>query len=540
MKHIWKPLVFSIPIVIAFLFLSHQPVLADSPFEGPGSLASSCTSLANWQCVDTRPGLSLCRANNICIIKVDLNNNTLRPKVSIASGGGTASLSTIASSAGAYAAINGDYFSGCPDPTTPQNCGQGLTYIDHVNYTRTEFDNWQNRRSLGFNDSYDPNIGWPGEQNGYQHMLLGGGPQVTFNGEYRWRCWYAGSNTEGDCECRTSGSVSSVVINDEQFGCSATNWWNRQQTFVGFSDDRNTLFMAVSEPGYTKTPHEMHDVLWVLGARNTLKMDSGSSTSMYFNDGGYQFSWNGQAVANAWVIVPNSDPPPTCNPGADQVAVFVDANYGGQCVTKGVGEYSNPSSIGMPNDAISSVRVGANVKAILCKDDNYAGGCEEFTGDDANLGDNSIGDEQVSSMKVQTRVQAQPDLQPYAPSGYPAAVVPSSIPGTHLTDSLNALQTTYFDWHFINSGTGLASGNFYVELWVDTTRYVRYPYSNYAAGASGGFDDWAEMIPTIGWHTVKLIVDPDQTIAESNEGNNTWQAQFYWNGSQFFLPLVKR
>jgi hypothetical protein len=93
----------------------------------------------------------------------------------------------------------------------------------------------------------------------------------------------------------------------------------------------------------------------------------------------------------------------TCNPNSDQVAFYVDANYGGECVVKGVGDYANPASIGLPNDAISSIRVGANVEATLCRDDNYSGTCDTFTSDDSNLGDNSIGDNQVSSARVQTR-----------------------------------------------------------------------------------------------------------------------------------------
>ncbi|MDX9953134.1 MAG: Ig-like domain-containing protein [Anaerolineae bacterium] len=98
-----------------------------------------------------------------------------------------------------------------------------------------------------------------------------------------------------------------------------------------------------------------------------------------------------------------SPPPPSCNPNADQVALYVDANYGGQCVVKGIGQYSNPSAIGLPNDSISSVKVGGNVRAVLCKDDNYGGGCETFNGDDPDLSNNSIGNDQVSSAKVEPR-----------------------------------------------------------------------------------------------------------------------------------------
>ena len=78
-------------------------------------------------------------------------------------------------------------------------------------------------------------------------------------------------------------------------------------------------------------------------------------------------------------------PAAQCNPNGDQIALFLDGGYSGQCVVKGIGDYSNPSSIGLPNDSISSLKVGSNVKATLCRDDNYGGGCEDFTGDDSDL-----------------------------------------------------------------------------------------------------------------------------------------------------------
>ncbi len=92
-----------------------------------------------------------------------------------------------------------------------------------------------------------------------------------------------------------------------------------------------------------------------------------------------------------------------CNPNSDQIALFEHGGYGGSCKVLNKGDYANPSSMGFANDSASSIKVGGNVKAILCRDDNYNGGCEEFAGDDGNLGDNSIGDNQVSSVKVQDR-----------------------------------------------------------------------------------------------------------------------------------------
>jgi len=382
----------------------------------PGVPTADCTAVPNGTCVQTRPGLSLCRLNDVCVVQVDLNGNTLAPRVVIAPGGGQAWLSSMAASAGALAAINGDYFSGCPDPSPPFNCGEGLTYVDGVDYTDYSGSEWQNRSSLGLNSSLDPHIGRPEAQGDYHWQTLGGGPQVTFGGEYRWRCWYQPYNTEGDCACQDN----TVVINDELFGCSANNWWNRPQTWIGFSEDRNTLYLAASVPGYNKTPHEMHDILWVHGARYTLKQDGGGSSGMYFDDGGYSFAWDGgREVANAWVVVPYSAPPtptpqPSCDPGADQAALYANPDYGGACVTLDVGDYPNPAALGaVGNDNAESVRVGSRVQAVLCQHDDYQGTCETLTADDANLGDNAIGGNAVSSARVQQR--PRPPAQVYLP-----------------------------------------------------------------------------------------------------------------------------
>lgn len=234
--------------------------------------------------------------------------------------------------------------------------------------------------------------------------------------------------------------------------------------------------------------------------------------------------------AGPWKFTIDTSGPPPCNPNADQVALYADINYGGNCVTLDVGQYPNPGHLGnLGNDNAESIKVGSNVKATLYEHDNYEGGSEEFGSDDSNLADNAIGINRVSSVKVQWPEQL-PDLRPYILSGYPYPVVPSSIVDTHQVNTLFAHPDsyTYFDWHFINSEDGTASGDFSVELWVDDTRYVRYTYSNWGSGWVGGFDDWAEHITESGWHTVRLVTDPDNTIAESDETNNVWERQFYW------------
>ena len=94
--------------------------------------------------------------------------------------------------------------------------------------------------------------------------------------------------------------------------------------------------------------------------------------------------------------------PGGCPPGANQVALYVAGDYGWQCVVKDIGNYPNPDAIGLPNDTISSVRVGDNVKATLCQAANYGGVCQTFVSNDPNLTDNDVGNDTVSSVKVES------------------------------------------------------------------------------------------------------------------------------------------
>lgn len=138
---------------------------------------------------------------------------------------------------------------------------------------------------------------------------------------------------------------------------------------------------------------------------------------------------------------------------------------------------------------------------------------------------------------------AQPDLRAYALPGHSYPVVPSFIRGTQAVTALYAGWTTYFDGHFINSSNKTFSNNFDVELWIDGTRRIHYSYSGLRAGESAGFNDWAINITAPGWHTVRLVTDPDNTVIEFDETNNTWEKKFYWSPltpNHLYLPLIRR
>jgi hypothetical protein len=90
-------------------------------------------------------------------------------------------------------------------------------------------------------------------------------------------------------------------------------------------------------------------------------------------------------------------------PSPDQVMFFMHFDFQPPCVVKTVGRYDTAEQIGLPNDSISSLRVGSNVRAVLCMHGGQTGTCEAFYADDANLSNNTIGNDQVTSARVEWR-----------------------------------------------------------------------------------------------------------------------------------------
>lgn len=109
-----------------------------------------------------------------------------------------------------------------------------------------------------------------------------------------------------------------------------------------------------------------------------------------------------------------------------------------------------------------------------------------------------------------------------------APVIPASKQGTSIGNTLYADSRTFFDWEFVNQGIRDVPSGFYVDFWVDDTRYAHYQMWGLVVGEVRGFTDWAETVITPGEHTISIIVDPNNDVAESDETNNEWRQQFTW------------
>jgi len=125
-----------------------------------------------------------------------------------------------------------------------------------------------------------------------------------------------------------------------------------------------------------------------------------------------------------------------------------------------------------------------------------------------------------------------PDLAPHTWTalGYQYPVVPNSVKGTKTASStLYAGKPTYFDWFFINNGPGRPPGNYYSRVWVDGDLAFEQKENPINQGSVGGGADWGFVVPSPGWHTVYFEVDSDDDVPERDEGNNSWEMDFYWS-----------
>lgn len=95
----------------------------------------------------------------------------------------------------------------------------------------------------------------------------------------------------------------------------------------------------------------------------------------------------------------------TCTTGPNEVTVFMHADFKAPCKTLQVGDYSNSTEFDLPDNGVSSIRVGSNVQAYLCQNNNLTGTCETINYTDNYLGDNAngIGNDQLSSIRITVR-----------------------------------------------------------------------------------------------------------------------------------------
>lgn len=108
-------------------------------------------------------------------------------------------------------------------------------------------------------------------------------------------------------------------------------------------------------------------------------------------------------------------PPAACLPSTDQVTLFENAGYGGDCQVFGVGDYASLPDYG--KDEPDSLLVGSGVVATLYSESSFGGHSQAFLENSPYLEGELIGGDKARSLRVAARTASLAAPSPVSPVG---------------------------------------------------------------------------------------------------------------------------
>lgn len=228
---------------------------------------------------------------------------------------------------------------------------------------------------------------------------------------------------------------------------------------------------------------------------------------------------------------PCPTPPPACSPGSNQIAIYSEIAFAGECKILDIGEYSNQTALGSVGEKnVDSIQVGSNVSATVYAGENFQGRNETITSSDRNLSDNRIGNDQISSLRVVAKNSLPATPQPIWPQS-----------GSSLTADRNILLT----WKDEGGGAQYRarlsnpngdvirqSGWLSVPYWqLNTLAAGEYSWQ-VQAGNPGGESSWSERVELF-IQTSTLPAPITKTAPYSNDveggAGADWRHSNFWD-----------
>ena len=125
-----------------------------------------------------------------------------------------------------------------------------------------------------------------------------------------------------------------------------------------------------------------------------------------------------------------------------------------------------------------------------------------------------------------------PNLVPHAPDGWDGPVTASGADGTLRTDAETAVGLAV-----ANAGGAGAGGQFFVDLYLDDLLVQRFPVRReLGRGHLASWSDYRHLSRLVrigpGEHTLSVVVDSTDLIAESDETDNVHRARLTWEGPE--------
>ncbi len=135
---------------------------------------------------------------------------------------------------------------------------------------------------------------------------------------------------------------------------------------------------------------------------------------------------------------------------------------------------------------------------------------------------------------------ALPNLVPGWRFGWDGPIVVSQERGTSLDAAPVLGRTAYIDLAVANLSTVEPSQPFSVDLYFDEQKVRSFRFSPDSQSGGETLLDWAGLTdavePTPGRHVLKLVIDPENAIEETDETDNTFEKAVTWQGEPSSPP----
>lgn len=126
-----------------------------------------------------------------------------------------------------------------------------------------------------------------------------------------------------------------------------------------------------------------------------------------------------------------------------------------------------------------------------------------------------------------------PDLRPAVPDGWSNALVATSYATAVTNGPLSIDVPTYILYAFENAGPVSALGGVPIQVSLDGVVVIEDVWLSLRSGSQVDEESRSDELLDLldidpGMHTLELTIDPGNTIAESDETNNSYSAVFVW------------
>ena len=135
-----------------------------------------------------------------------------------------------------------------------------------------------------------------------------------------------------------------------------------------------------------------------------------------------------------------------------------------------------------------------------------------------------------------------PDLVPFVPPGWPAPIIASAYSGAKTQGPLSANVLSYIRYALVNQGLASTPENVHTQLYYDGVLVSKEFWSGAIVDNQVVRREWEGLSDIVrvtpGEHTLKLLVDPHNLIAESDETNNVYEVTLRWDSGEVPPPQL--